>query len=144
MTDIGDVLALAQRILDRPAYADTDAAVALAAALTAATDRLAALQAEKDAAEARCGDLAAALADILAQGVSLDDPRLRYVDVQIPRDVLTDAREVIASTPTQAAERWRAMEAVCEAARRWWVGSGSEREVSAALSRLDAAGDATP
>lgn len=44
---------------------------------------------------AALADVVAVLADYRAAGVAFDDVRLDYVDVQIPRDVMSDAEAVL-------------------------------------------------
>ncbi len=86
------------------------------------------------ALEAQVAALAAVLADILAQGVSLNDERLRYVEVQIPRDVLSDVREVLSADATHLAQLDAARREVCRVACAYldspvpslWIGDLSQ------------------
>lgn len=58
----------------------------------------------------RCSELQATLAELLACGIALDDPRMDYVEVQHPRCVLDDARAALARTPAAAATHLAALE----------------------------------
>ena len=123
-------------------------------ALDGATHMIRELRQRAEQAEARVAELAAALLgqvdqmDRLASAFQMlgkEEVRerlaLAHFDMARCLEAIRNrVSAVLALAPAAAAERVAAMEAVCEAARRWWVGSGSEREVSAALARLDAAG----
>lgn len=116
-------------------------------------ERVAALRSQRDAAEALCGELTAAARILVdALGEVWINPRTAYERerVRLAHDAVQSVVDLLARTPTQAAERLREYVDLERILRKWFQPGNSRGDKDVlelammqrldALARLDAAG----